>query len=493
MRRTKEQKAITLIALIITIVVLLILAEVAISSITNDGILSYAQNAAKDYNKAVLNEKYYLSQLEEFLTENQTGVKVEKVTDVNPGKLEGSGTEADPYVINSIEDLVFFSYDVRQGNTYIGKYVNLGLDLDFNSTKSYVEAYRTDYGKYGYNGELKTLLTSGEGFLPIGTTSNIDMALYSFAGTFDGQGNEIINLYINKITVPEEEMRIGLFGGNYGIIKNLGIINGNVSLTMTGTTCDLGGIVGKHYNTIENCYYIGNNNIYAQNTVTGLIRMGGISSGIGNASTVIKNSYHIGKIYLKNESAARGIQMGGIASSVGDNTSIEGCFSKGAILVESANNAQLGYLYVGGITSMIDNQIALANCYNEKEITLSVDGTVKNGVYIGGILGNGNNSSESADGIVNCYNIGKIDTNISNYEGSIIGSGLCPISNCFYLTGSYLQGADLGTTYASSIIEKTEAEMKQEEFVTLLNGGTGTAWKKDTNNINTGYPILSWQ
>lgn len=39
---------------------------------------------------------------------------------------------------------------------------------------------------------------------------------------------------------------------------------------------------------------------------------------------------------------------------------------------------------------------------------------------------------------------------------------------------------------------KTETEMKSDEFITVLNNG-GTAWKKDTNNINDGFPILSWQ
>ena len=68
MNKTKAQKGITLIALIITIVVLLILAAVAISSITNDGILSYAQNAAKDYNQAVKNEQSMLQEYEDYLT-----------------------------------------------------------------------------------------------------------------------------------------------------------------------------------------------------------------------------------------------------------------------------------------------------------------------------------------------------------------------------------------------------------------------------------------
>lgn len=63
---------------------------------------------------------------------------------------------------------MFFAYDVRNGNTYEGKTVNLGLDLDFNSTRSYVDAFRIDYGKYGHKGELKNSLMLGEGVQCIG-------------------------------------------------------------------------------------------------------------------------------------------------------------------------------------------------------------------------------------------------------------------------------------------------------------------------------------
>jgi len=69
MKKTKTQKGITLIALLITIVVLLILAAVAISSITNDNILGYATNAAKDYNAAVNYEAGAFEEYEKFLGE----------------------------------------------------------------------------------------------------------------------------------------------------------------------------------------------------------------------------------------------------------------------------------------------------------------------------------------------------------------------------------------------------------------------------------------
>ena len=61
-KKTKTQKGITLIALIITIVTLLILASVAISSIQNDGILSYTENVANKYNQAQRDEQSVLDQ-----------------------------------------------------------------------------------------------------------------------------------------------------------------------------------------------------------------------------------------------------------------------------------------------------------------------------------------------------------------------------------------------------------------------------------------------
>ena len=56
MRKTKEQKGITLVALIITIVVLLILAVTAIGALQESGIILHTQNAARDYNEAQGNE-----------------------------------------------------------------------------------------------------------------------------------------------------------------------------------------------------------------------------------------------------------------------------------------------------------------------------------------------------------------------------------------------------------------------------------------------------
>ena len=65
--KTKQQKGITLIALIITIVVLLILAVVTIGAIKNDSIISYADNSTEKYKDAQTKEEETLGYYESYL------------------------------------------------------------------------------------------------------------------------------------------------------------------------------------------------------------------------------------------------------------------------------------------------------------------------------------------------------------------------------------------------------------------------------------------
>ncbi len=237
-------KGITLISLVVTIIVLLILAGVTIATLTgNNGILTRAQEAKNKTEQAEKDEKEKLVNIENMTNEYLTGTEVEQVTDQNPGVLEIDEMNANTFIINSIEDLVFFAYDVTNGNNYEGKTVNLGSSFDFSSTKSYVNPLRIDYGKYGYDGELKTLLTTGEGFKIIQG---------EFSGNFDSKGFSIYNLHIN-IYDEENKRSVGLFLINKGTIKNLKLINSNVDVVSKNYAIT-GNIVGENYGIIENCF-----------------------------------------------------------------------------------------------------------------------------------------------------------------------------------------------------------------------------------------------
>ena len=126
MKRYKNQIGITLIALVVTIIVLLILAGLTIAAIGGDnGILQNVARAKEETEQAEKDEKEKLGNMEDILDEYVTRIKIEQVTDGNPGVLEGTGTDDNPYTINSIEDLVFFSYDVNNGNTYEGQTISI--------------------------------------------------------------------------------------------------------------------------------------------------------------------------------------------------------------------------------------------------------------------------------------------------------------------------------------------------------------------------------
>ncbi len=237
-----KNKGITLIALVVTIIVLLILAGVSITAVFGEnGIISGAQKAKEKTDEAIKNERKDLTELLDELDSMLTGGEATQVADAKAGELAGKGTEEEPYLIESIEDLVTFSNNVNEGNSYEEKVVKLGINLDFKSNLSYVDYTRTDYGdinKANGTEELKTELTTGGGFIPIGNSN------HQFKGTFDGGAHTIKNLYISAASDY-----MGLFGycGDKSSIKNIVISNVNI----TSIKNFVGGLAGRNYGTID--------------------------------------------------------------------------------------------------------------------------------------------------------------------------------------------------------------------------------------------------
>ena len=471
----KQVQGITLIALVITIIVLLILASVSIAMLTGDnGILKQAQNARDKTNEAAKNEQLDLAKQEDLINETLNGVEVEQVTDSNPGALEQEDTNT--YIVNSIEDLVVFAHDVTNGNNYEGKTVKLGTSLDFNSTKSYVEPFRTDYGDYGYNGELKTLLTSGEGFKSIGMTTEDDETKI-FVGTFDGNNNFINNLYINVTSDAEVEKR-GLFANNLGTINNLELTN--VNLYLNSKYGQLGGISGQNSSTgsINNCIVSGN---IKNESIRG--SAGGVTC---YCSGKISNCGNLANINNYTNSGDDDSVCGGIFSSSGRNAEITNCYNKGNI---SGIDTGEGRLMIGGIGGSTQGKIS--NCYN----TGNISGEAVVTLRIGGIAGN--ILSTTVD---SCYTTGTVKGNQATDTtiGMIIGrNNGGTTQNIYYKKVDETPGIGLvnvGTSEDEVVMQKTEEQMKQDSFVDLLNSGNEeVVWKKDTSNLNNGYPILNWE
>lgn len=507
MNKLKEElkygkKGITLIALVVTIIVLLILAGVTIATLTgNNGIIARANQAKKETEQAEKEEKNDLEKQSNFINEYTNGLEIEQVTDENPGVLETE--ETDSYVINSIEDLVFFAECVTNGDTYEGKTVKLGLSLDFNSSKSYIDPLRTDYGKYGYDGELKTLLTSGEGFKPIGTIYDTNISTNYFKGTFDGNFNTIYNLYQN-IENSEYVTIAGLFSTNGGTIKRLKVDNVNINGSTNNFHLLLGGIAGRNNSgNMEQCESSGKINvqangikdIYIGGIVAQTLSTGGIINqcsssmkininstninglivfGIGQ-STETRNCYYTGEIVITGENS--GLKN---ISGIGNSKSISNCYNAGNIKVYFNNENP--DLYVAGI--MLGGTNIIENCYNLGNIDCK-----NNKIYIAGIEANSQNGE-----INNCCNIGNL-----NAIGNIITLGSLTgftqnqvITNSKWLTGTTDKAiGGESTNVTKNNIEEINNIEYMPTVLSVIN--SENCFEEDTNNINNGYPILSWQ
>ena len=544
-RKLKRQKTngITLIALVITIIVLLILAGVSIAMLTGEnGILTQAQKAKNETENAARQEEMDLAELEAAITGKD--VTIVQVDDKNPGQLEQENDNT--FVINSIEDLVFFSNDVTNGNTYEGQTVKLGTNLDFSSDKSYVDPNRTDFAQYGYSGPLKQALISGTGFTPIGELT--PTGTKHFYGTFDGNNNAICSLYIN-IDI-DENIRTGLFSTCYGEIRNLGLVDTDITTKGNGTT--VGGITGASYDNVYNSYVTGNINV----TGSSWMPVGGLC-GVLHGSANIENCYNLANISATNiqeDVGVANISCGGIVGQIEDEKiNINKCYNKGDITADGGNN----YIRIGGIYGAISSTVnsgSIKNCYNNAKIegrskatetTTFIGGiagdirliNISNCYNVGEIIGDARNlriggiigsyfknitinnlfnlgkiTVKNSDiflvggGIIsgtyggininieNTYNTGKIElinSNITTKDvGSIIGnSDSATLNNCYYLKGTYDVG--VGESGSSTGIQEIDSI---EDFPSVLDVVNGEgAFKEDTNNINNGYPILEWQ
>lgn len=459
--KLKENKGITLISIIITVIILLLLAGVTTSLVIGEnGLIAKSKQSGKkaeisSEKEAIqiavtqaIEEENSITNLKKYLDYNVGDDKVditsngdiivarfkrsnryykiykngevsnpiEMINDKYAGDItkngKNNGSIEKPFEINCIEDLVAFSIISNGGNQelklgkndFSEKYIVLTRNLDFESIFSYNDYTTTKYGDLNKDGiveNIKIELTKKEdkciGFTPIN----------EFGGIFDGRKNEIQNLYENKKDVA------GVFNSakDGSIIKNLGLTGKIIS------TSDIGAIAGNNnHATIENCY--NKAEIYGDVNHTSI---GGIV-GWANYGT-IKKCYNSGIIISNYKSWGGGIV---------------GCDNKGTIInCYNTANIDVGGM-AGGITSRGSGKII--NCYN----TGNISTTNKIGygyTSIGGIIGISNGLSE----IYNCFNIGELKQEKACFYSGILGynnSTDVKIYNCLTTKGDMNNGVD---------------------------------------------------
>ena len=372
----------------------------------------------------------------------------------------GSGTENDPYLIETTEHL----NNVR---IYTDAHYKLIEDIVF-SDEDFIE-----------NGAF---YNNGLGWLPI-----------DFSGVFDGNNHTIQALSITVTESPDKELSFGLFGNiSYAKVCNIVMLNtsifinnnhytyvgciagnayksdisncsveGNITVKNTRMSCALyaGGIVGdassgsvtfvksKVNITTEGndriggiCGNFGNGSISSATNygnLSGTSTMGGI---VGETSTsTIEHCTNYGSLYsrLPLDRTSSSSTCGGIVGDALGKTYINLCSNHGNVLSDAVED---GWSTAAGIVAFADSTTSdetskISKCYNSGEISAQ-GASVSNA---GGITGCGYFFP-----IYDCYNSGKI-VSISNAGGIIGFSQGVTVTTC-YNTG------DIVATYPGGIV-----------------------------------------
>lgn len=361
------------------------------------------------------------------------------------------GTENDPYLIKTSNDMAFFANEVKKGNGFEGKYIKLTIDLDMTNPKftgigdgDLVKGkWSTKEFKGNFDGDnhdvklcvnksyMAGLFNASSGTIKNVTTSGIVYTQNRVAGGVVGylNGGTVENVTNNAFVTGEfKETDIlagkGHIGGVIGLLQtgsvsnltNNGFVYGNV--TKFSDFQGVGGVIGTveegvtAVNDLKNYGYVRNEGFCTGGTI-GVIRRknGGIEiktltnegvisgkEGTGGVIGILNFSGFtidgaINKGYVKGTS-----YVGGIMGAIGyDNTKIISTLSNATnegVVEATVENSNGGYR-CGGIVGMVRGKSKLDNCINKNNVKVDGIVTKENGDannkrvgYIVGFLGN---------------------------------------------------------------------------------------------------------
>ncbi len=190
---------------------------------------------------------------------------------INLPKMQGSGTQADPYIIDSTDT---FLYQMQRETK--NKYYKLVNNLDFTNVK--------DYPKLDFRGNLDGNNKTLSNITAVGTGVFENVGEYGFKTI-------IQNLNIENIVTTGDGNHLGGFANTTGdvTLKNIHIKTGTIkNVKGTNESCATGGFIGSTSNTtfIENCS--SSASVSSEKNVGGFIGV--------NSNAHIKNCYTDGEV-----------------------------------------------------------------------------------------------------------------------------------------------------------------------------------------------------
>jgi hypothetical protein len=350
----------------------------------------------------------------------------------------------------------------------------------------------------GYDELASPTANGGKGWEPIPVPMPEEPG---FGGTFDGQGHEIRDLFVNR---PDQN-GVGLFSGQVGVIKDLGVTN----VTVTGAR-GVGGLAGSNTGSIINCYCSSN--------VTGEDNAGGLV-GYNGAGGTVSDSYSIGSVTGDSS-------IGGLVGY--NNGSVNGCYSTshpvgadsiGGLVGTNSEGTVVDSHFAGNVsgTSDVGGLVgANGDGINCGVVSSSCStGNVTGHEYVGGLVGT--NPATVSDS----YSIASVAGDSS--VGGLVGANLYGQVIRSYSTGAVAGGSDVGGLVGQnpgdSIVNKCFWDIETSGQI-ASGGGTGqnttemqdivtfsavgwdiiTVALNEANSAfiwnivnNVTYPFLSWE
>lgn len=360
---------------------------------------------------------------------------------VATGFTGGTGTEADPYLVSTSQELALIAKMTNEdADTCEGKYFKQINDIDL----------------------------AGITWLPIGAYLN---KTEIFKGHYDGDGHTVSGL-----KVETNGTYAGLFGRIVGAtVKNLNVKGTLVSSTVAGKTVYSGGIVayGIDGTKIINC--TAEVDLVAGTTAGGVVgRMQ--NTDANNPWGEITACFFRGRV----ESVSTKNCFAGGITGVAGATVIKYCGNYGTIVGCGATTMSLA----GGIMGCQGAEnitCHIYNCFNLGDVSVV---STANATYAGGIVGRAAHIQDyvNAANIVSCFNANK---NIVVYDesGNVMADGkmgslvghiryIASISNCYVcvptteMSDVYLD--DGACVEAGNITVITDAQMKGADAVATM-------------------------
>lgn len=251
----------------------------------------------------------------------------------------GTGTEEDPYLIETPAQLAKLAQDVNSREKYEGVYFLQTADLDLG----------------GENNML---------WSPIGELGG------QFYGTYDGNHKEISNLYINS------EEKTYHYAGLFGIISESGLVKNVVLDGKISANTDIGAVVCMCYGDVEGCVssveitskrnlgggvvgtLYGNGSVRESvfaGKITGISATGGIA---GNSHGELSHVLNLGQI-VSTEGSPQS-SFGGLAGY--NSGKIQYGINAGSIDGDAFGEGTSGW--VGGLAGMNISETGITDCIN---------------------------------------------------------------------------------------------------------------------------------